>query len=695
MTAELNALAESVGVLTQYHDYKGVLRQAAPEAIVQVLQTLGVEISGPDDAIAARARHHRKSWSELVPPCAVVWDQGPVTLDLRVPASVDGPYVVELHLASGETRRIEGRLGELGPREHAKVDGKGYVLRPVSVPVGEHGYHRAEVQADGRRGTCAVIAAPLSAYRTPRRKRWGVFTPLYAVHREGGSGAGDLGDLERLGAWVSERGGSLVGTLPLLASFLSEPYEYSPYGPVSRMFWNELYLDLATAPGLSRAPAAQALLAGAEFAREADALRKTPLVEYRRQMALKRRVLEALAAAAWSNDGLRAEIEAYMAGKERADDYARFRAVTESHGKVWRDWPQRQRDCDISADDYDDSIRRYHLYVQYAMETQLAHLKQHTGAALYLDLPVGVHRFGYDTWRDRTAFAMDASAGAPPDPLFSEGQNWGGAPLHPWGLRQTGYRYFIDSVRAHFQRAGILRVDHAMGLHRMYWVPEGVSAKDGVYVHYNAGELYAILSLESHRHQCEVTGEDLGTVPDYVRPSMERHGLSRLYVGQFSLPEWDGAPILAPPARSVASLNTHDTPTWAGFWHGDDIDIRKDMGLIDDDETAAEHAGRRQACQRVASYLCREKFLTEAEADDAEAVMRAFTAFLAASEAEIVILTLEDLWLESRPQNVPGTGPDDRPNWRRKMAHSLDDILAREQASALLTLVEERRRKES
>lgn len=686
-------MAEAAGILTRYHDGTGTLRESTPEALVQVLRILGIEIAGVDDAPAALQRFRRADWQELVPPCAVAWDDRPAEITLSLPVSEIGAYKVELVLESGEKRHIQGSLSDIVPRETAVVDGQTYVRRVLTVPVGVHGYHLAHVEVGSRSGETFIIAAPLSAYKPPAQKRWGLFAPLYAVHREEGTGIGDLGDLMRLSQWVGELGGSFVGTLPLLAAYLDEPYEYSPYGPVSRMFWNELYLDLASAPGLGQNAKAQKALASTSFASEAKALRALPLVEYRRQMALRRGVLDVMSEEAWASSQTRAEMETFLASKARAEDYAQFRAVTESHKKVWRDWPERQRDGRIMAGDYDERARRYHVYVQYAMEQQLARLSRESGVTLYLDLPVGVHSFGYDTWRDREVFANGAGAGAPPDALFSEGQNWGGAPPHPWGLRKSHYRYFIDSVRAHLEHAGMLRIDHALGLHRMYWVPDGASPKDGLYVHYQAGEMYAILSLESHRQQCAVTGEDLGTVPDYVRPSMQRHGLSRLYVGQFSVPSRPGESMYEPPRDVVASLNTHDTPTWAGFYEGLDVDDRQGMGLLDADEAKAEHVARREALARTAAFLRKQGFLAEVEEPDGETMMRAMTEFLAASDAELVIVTLEDLWMESQPQNVPGTPADARPNWRRKMQPSLETILGNRQAREILEMVHQTRKR--
>ncbi|HWN68772.1 MAG TPA: 4-alpha-glucanotransferase, partial [Haliangium sp.] len=308
MHPELQSLAEAAGILTSYYDGTGKLRESTPEALVQVLQILGIDIRNVEDAAAAHVRYRASTWRELVPPCIVAWDSGPAELALSVPMAEQGAFTIDLVLESGETRRIEGRLEHVMPRETATVDGQTYARRVVSVPVGVHGYHLARVQAGSRTGECFVIAAPLSGYRPPAEKRWGVFAPLYAVHRDDGTGIGDLADLMRLGRWVGSLGGSFVGTLPLLASFLGEPHDYSPYGPVSRMFWNELYLDLGTAPGMDRSASAQQALASAGFRGEAEALRELPLVEYRRQMALRRTVLDALSEDAWQSSALRSEM---------------------------------------------------------------------------------------------------------------------------------------------------------------------------------------------------------------------------------------------------------------------------------------------------------------------------------------------------------------------------------------------------
>src|SRR5207253_8981248 len=218
-----------------------------------------------------------------------------------------------------------------------------------------------------------------------------------------------------------------------------------------------------------------------------------------------------------------------------------------------------------------------HLYVQYRMRQQLR-----ATPGLYLDFPLGVSAGGFDAHHYAAQFAKGASVGAPPDAFFTKGQNWGFPPLDPDAIREHRHAYFRACIRNHMEHAGILRIDHHMGLHRLFWIPAGGEPKDGVYVRYPDEELYAILTIESHRHNCVVLGEDLGTVPEYVPRAMRAHGVRRMYVVQYELKPEGPAPAGRPPAESIASINTHDMPTFAGFWSAEDVDDRLEQELLDD-----------------------------------------------------------------------------------------------------------------
>jgi 4-alpha-glucanotransferase len=521
-----------------------------------------------------------------------------------------------------------------------------------------------------------VICSPVEAYTGPEKERlWGIFLPLYAIDSERSWGS-DFTDLESLSAWVKRVGGEVVGTLPLLAAFLDEPCEPSPYAPASRLFWNEFYVDLTRIPELERCPGARAILNSSEFKNKLKSLRSAALIDYRREMGLKRKVMYELARAFISERSEReTAFERFKEANPQVEDYARFRATCERRRSPWVVWPERLRDGHLRPEDYDEHARRYHLYVQWLAQEQLCRVAEQaraSGLGLYLDLPLGVHPHGYDVWRERDLFAMEACGGAPPDSVFTQGQNWGFPPIHPDRIREADYRYMIAMVRHHLKYAGFLRIDHAMGLHRLFWVPKGLEPRQGVYVRYRAEELYAILSLESHRHQALIVGENLGTVPAYVNTAMARHNLKRMYVVQYELKPAVHRALPPVPRGSVASLNTHDMRPFATFLEGMDIQDRIKMGLLGKAGARSERR-RRRILQRALLTFLRKRGWLPSRTSDPEAALKACLSFLSASNAGVVLINLEDLWLEREPQNIPSTR-DESPNWQRKARYSFEQF---------------------
>ncbi|MGH7481894.1 MAG: 4-alpha-glucanotransferase, partial [Longimicrobiales bacterium] len=384
--------------------------------------------------------------------------------------------------------------------------------------------------------------------------------------------------------------------------------------------------------------------------------------------------LEVLAACFFRDGGnATEEFTDFLTSYPDARRYARFRAVCDRLRAPWPRWPAALRDGRIADGDYDERAYRTHLYAQFLMHRQLAGLgaaARKSGARLYLDLPLGVHGHGYDVWAYRDLFAADMSAGAPPDPFISTGQDWGFPPIRPLELRERGHDYFIRSIRTHLRYAGALRLDHVMSLHRLFWVPHGRAPTEGVYVRYPADELYAILTLESRRHSALLIGEDLGTVPPAVRRRMDRHGLRRMWVGQFEFGTDPDHAIPTPPERAIATLNTHDMPTFLGWWRGDDIDGRQQLGWLDGGAADRDRAWRGAQRNALIERLRRDGLLTD---DTPAHALLALLRRLAAGPAEIVLVNLEDLWGETRPHNIPGTWRE-RPNWRRRARLSLSEF---------------------
>jgi len=604
-------LARLYGIQTSYVDMAKQRRLADPEALLLVLRAMGAGVEKLEDVGGALARRKDELRKRVVEPVMIAWD--------------------------------------------GLLDGRRF----------EFGYHDVEIQGH----PTFVISAPKRAYfptdtsrNTTKQRMWGVFVPVYALHSRRNPHAGDLTDFESITDWMSELGGSVAGTLPLLAAFLDEPFEPSPYSPASRLFWNEFYIDVTRIP---------------EFAANIPIprARKTKYIDYRGVMASKRRVLEDLAETFFSDaqpDRLPA-FGNFVRENQGVEDYARFRAVTDRLRSGWTAWPARLRDGDIREGDYDEATKNYHLYAQWTVQEQLRLISEKAGKRdqlLYLDLPLGLHPDGYDIWRNRQFFVRGVAGGAPPDPVFTKGQNWGFPPMHPEAMRLNRYQYFIAYIRNHLRYARLLRIDHVMGLHRLYWIPDGLTGDKGVYVEYPAEEFYAILSLESHRYKAGIVGENLGTVPPAVNAAMARHDIRGMYVVQYEMMGNPKNPKLRPvPKKCVASLNTHDMPPFKAFIEGSDIEDRVDLGFLDKKFVREEKRVR----AKVRDFIGRMRMNSPKAGRGSSPRLTAVLRFLADSMANIVLINLEDLWEEVLPQNVPATSKE-RPNWRRRVRPGVEKI---------------------
>lgn len=665
--ALLRRLARLHGVLPHHRDGFREDRWPAAETLLAVLRSLGVEAGSSRDLPAAIRRAQLRRWTRLVEPVVVSWEGAAASVSVRLPQERVGAQVqFGLREEGGTVREWSGLAAGPCLRRLAGVHSRRFVAcrfpLPDPLPIG---YHRLQVCAAGQAGEAVVIRAPRRAAGLPRT--WGVFAPLYALHGGRSSGTATWADLGDAIEWVQGLGGGLVGTLPMLAAFLDEPFAPSPYTPASRYFWNEFYLDLPSLP---------------EWRPSFGGLEDTATgrhVDYRASMRIKRSAIER--AAANLDGGRRAAFLERVASDAELRSYAGYRAGLE------------RRAARPSRFDPADARCRYHAYAQWAAAQQIEALAARAskgGAGLYLDLPLGVHPLGYDRWRHTELFAAQAAAGAPPDRFFSKGQNWGFAPLNPQAARSRGHDYFIRCVRHHMRQAGVLRLDHLMGLHRLYWIPEGLAGDQGAYVQYPAEELYAIVCLESRRHGTAVVGEDLGTVPASVRRRMAERGFRRTYVAQFELRPDSRAALRQPPQESVASVNTHDTAMFAAYWSGADIEDQAQLGLLTEPHAADLRRRRSALREALLAYLVRRGALTSPTAD-AGAVLRACCAELSQSNAECVIVSLEDLWGESEPQNTPGTDRERR-NWTRRARLSLERIRTAPPVLAALRQVELGRR---
>jgi 4-alpha-glucanotransferase len=621
----LAGLARELGVQARYVDATGRRRTSSGEAIEAVCASLlGEELGGRPGRALRELRRERAA--RLAEPVAVAWGGACTVAHGRgISAELEAEPGTEVP-------------GTVVPRRSAR----GTQLSGLPA-----GVHRLHLRRRGGEQVVHVISAPVRAHTVDRR-RWGSFLPLYAL--PGTYGVGDFSALRELVDWTVRHGGAFCGSTPLFAAFLDEPFDPSPYAPVSRLFWNELFVDPAAAPEMQASRRARDLLASPAFASELRRLRRGRRVDYRAAMAAKRRVLELLCDAL---DGERArELDRLLRRDRELRAYAGFRARCEREGRGWDGW---------RGEHGDPREARYHAYVQLLCREQVAAAA--AGGRLYLDMPLGVHPSGFDTWRHQGLFARGLSVGAPPDALFRGGQDWGFPPLLAARAREDGHAHFRAGIRMLMERSCAVRIDHVMGLHRLFCVPHGFPATEGVYVRMPREELYAVLALESARTRTEVVGEDLGTVPAEVRRAMRRHGVLRSFVLQLEVrPEGD--PFAGVPRDALVGMNTHDMPTFAGFWKGEDIDRRVSLGL----EGRADAAAGRRERTALRRSLGRALRARGRAGRTLEQALDGSLGELAASDGRLMVVNVEDLWAEREPQNVPGTSAE-AGNWARRAAH--------------------------
>lgn len=621
----------SWGVQRAYWDVTGRWRRSLPEAVRAVEEALELDSKAP---------------APVVEPVVVAWE-GRVWIPLRTTDKLERvACAVELE---------DGR--ELGWRVLPLVQGRGQTTVHLAerLPLGAH---RLQIAAGRRRWETVVLSAPrrLPPASAPA---WGMWVPAHALW-SWEEGCANFQVLRRVARWLREQGGGVLGTLPLYAALLDEPCEPSPYLPATRLFWSEFLVY--TGPGGGKSAG------GSE------------LTDYRQAYLHQRARLVQMWRAC--PDGQRREVEAWARRQPWLSDYAAFRALLDHLRSPWRQWPEPYRSGRVPEGATDPEAYGAYVYGQWLASRQLAGVASE-GVWLYLDLPLGVHPDGFDTWRFRGLFVDGVSVGAPPDPFSPRGQNWGFPPPHPQRSREGGHAYLRACLKHAFQVSRMLRLDHVMAMHRLYWIPRGFSAAEGVYVRYPTEELYAAVLLEAARAGAVVVGEDLGTVPKEVRHALDRRGLWRMYVLPFEL---GARRPRRPPANVVASLGTHDTPTFAAFWQKLDVAERERLGILDPEAAHKERRARGAQVRALARWL-------RVHSDDPEGALRALLRWLGRSPAGCVLVALEDLWGETRPHHLPGVAFPAYPNWRRLVRYPLERWMYLEQVhQALAELRRERDR---
>jgi len=701
-SGNLDRLAELAGIEPEYWDIWGNHHPLSVGSKRNLLAALGIR-AGTDEAVLASIRELKEApWRRPLPPVTVVREGERIGFAVSLPAeAADGTVACEVTEEDGAHHAFSFRPADAPLSATQAVDGRllqqRFVEIPVPLPLGYHVVRLDEVSDQPMH----LIVAPRRCYLPESLadggKTWGITAHLYTLRSERNWGIGDLTDLADLVDVCSDLGASLIGLNPLHALFSRHPEFASPYSPSSRVFLSTIYLDVEAIADFAECAEARAMVAA--MAKELAATRESKVVKYRAVVAHKQKVLSLL------HDSFRRKHLAGNGSDARARDFERFRrqdgerfrrfalfeALSERFdGEPWQQWPEAYRQPDsaeVVAFSRDRQARvEFFEYMQWQTDLQLAEAARRVrerGVAigLYGDLAIGAAADGADAWSAQDVIVNQASVGAPPDPFNMKGQDWGTPPLHPLTLREMAYEPFIAIVRANMRHYGALRIDHAMGLLHLFWIPSGELPATGGYVKYPFEDLLGILALESHRNRCLVIGEDLGTVPDGFRERMAAMNILSYKVLYF---EKDGDRFKRPreyPKLALACIATHDLATLSGFWRSTDILLKEKLNLYPSPEDERnELRDRSHDRGLLLDALAKEGLLPNGvNPDDPDgtpltpALAAAIHGYLARSPACVMMVQIDDLMEEPEQINLPGT-VDERPNWRRRLSMTADRL---------------------
>jgi (1->4)-alpha-D-glucan 1-alpha-D-glucosylmutase len=719
----LQRLAVACGIALEYHDVEGRLHRADDDTLRALLRAMGIDAEGDDGVAEAAADLVRGHCRECVPPRTVRRSSvRPWRVRVRLKAAHAGRPLA-WRVASEAGDRCERAVSSSRTTTGAPfmLDGTHYVDVDLDVDVDlPEGYHAIELSsASDVLGRGMLAIAPPACYRPPALRggrRFGVSVQLYGVRSRRNWGIGDFSDLGALAQTSHRLGADVVAINPLHALFPDRPAQASPYSPSSRIFLNVLYLDVEAIPEFGHCEGARARFSAGEFQRALAALRAAPLVDYEGVARAKLPMLELLYRQARhdAESGATSRWIAFDAFKTKGGDALRHHALFEalqahfaagdSSVSGWPAWPPPYRDPDASAvrafADAHAGRVDFHAWLQWQAALQRADaaaLARTCGAAIGLcaDLAISVDRGGADAWAQQTLYGGGVSVGAPPDAFNAGGQDWGLPPWIPRRLREAAYAPFIATLRANMRDAGALRIDHVMGLRRLYWVPAGAMPAHGAYVRYPFEDLLGLVALESRRQRCLVIGEDLGTVPDQVREALAANDILSYRVLLFER-EAHGAfkPPSAYPEPALATASTHDLPTLTGWWEGTDIALRAAHGQLRTDTGVDDAMAERIRDRgRMLEALAAAALLPEDTPVDPLATPRLTPAlalvlqrYLARTPSALLIVQAEDALGVAEQANLPGTTVE-HPNWRRRLPVDLDDLESDVRVRALMARI--------
>ncbi len=662
-------LAGRFGIATDYEDWSGRRVDVPESTLVAVLAALGVAAATESERSAALTAHDRAYWSRPLP--ATIVGRAGTQMAFWVHVTHGHPAEVWLQLEDGTVRagiRQVDNFSAPFDLDRRAVGEASFVL-PDDLPLG---YHRVHLRSGDVEASAALIVTPGwlgLPERLAGRRAWGLATQLYSVRSRQSWGVGDLTDLTDLAVWsASAHGAGYVLVNPLHAAAPTKPMEPSPYLPTSRRFVNPLYLRVEAIPEFAYLRKRRRVWRLRDDVQQhADSL---DAIDRDTAWTAKRAALE-LVYRVPRTAGRELAYAAFCSREGSAlDDFATWCALAEKYGGDWHRWPESLQHP--GADGVAEFVAKhakavdFHRWLQWQLDEQLGVAQSHAVAAgmslgIVHDLAVGVHPNGADSWALQDVLALGVTAGAPPDEFNQLGQDWSQPPWRPDRLEEQEYQPFRALIRTALRHAGGVRIDHIIGLFRLWWIPAGGAPTQGTYVRYDHEAMIGIVALEAYRAAALVVGEDLGTVEPWVRDYLRVRGVLGTSILWFEF-DRDGGPVRAERWREycLSSVTTHDLPPTAGYLAGEHVRLRDSLGLLTRPVEQELAAAKTERAAWLAE-LCRVGLL--AKHADVEQTILALYQYLGRTPSRLLGVALTDAVGDRRTQNQPGT-TDEYPNWR-------------------------------
>lgn len=697
ISATLQAKAEKLGIAISHYDIDGNLIYANPESLAYFIELLSLQRENPED----------------------IENKSAVQFDDVFVAREGETIVYDIARLNLDSHILQVTLFN---EQHQPVTPLSFSNHQLSFPAQPFGYYLLQLSSRERNYHVRLLVSPKTAYQPAifkQQKAWGLNVQLYSLRSARNWGIGDFADLAYLVEKGVMYGAEFIGINPLHAMYSAVPEWASPYSSASRRYLNWLYLAIDDLPEYKLCKSVQNWLNQENIQQQLAALRQAEQVNYTEITQLKLTALEKLYAYFQRSraEKMQQRQKAFadfvkQQGKgllyqglfECLDCQSSHQAIEQEDQIGWLGWQQYQQLNDKQRDklirQHKDQVMFY-CWLQWLAQEQLNHLQtlcqakgMHLG--IYGDLAVSSSRGSADVWADPQLYCVDTSVGAPPDPLGPVGQNWNIPPYNPTELKARGFQPFIELLRANMQHFGVLRIDHIMGLFRLWLIPPEKTAADGLYVHYPFAELMAILAIESQRNQCLVVGEDLGTVPDEVRWKLNEFQIFSYFVLYFEQRNLQYPDKHAFPINAFATVGTHDVPSLSSFWHCRDLELFAQLGVLQGDVLKQKYDQRVIDKQALLNSLHRDQYLPDDYWGDAlsmamhQNLMRVIHLYLAESQTKLIGVQLENLLEQEISFNLPGTSLE-YPNWRMRLSRSIEEIFSDEKITALLTEINQAR----